>query len=298
MSTELSTTPDPIAHSHGAPSPTSDGTRWLSQARAFTERYLRVLARNRAVLFWAFGFPVGFYLLTIELFVDLNALPADAVGPTKAVVAVGYGVFGALIVCVTAFAEHLVEDLEAGRYDQFRSLPIAPSADLCGRFAAGYLVSLASFAVVLGVGVLTGSALSLRSPLSLPVVLLVFAGFSISWMMVAVLVAVAVNDERYASIVAVSVAVVSYFVTGFNGTQPAAFAGDPALLDVLPNTLAARVLILHLVDVENWAQAGLAPPGAPTGPIPLALLGAYGIFAGVLAIVVLRTVVYDRGVMP
>ncbi|WP_135820272.1 ABC transporter permease [Halostella litorea] len=286
-----------IPQSSPAPSPTADAGGWLRQARAFTERYLRVLVRNRIVLFWAVGFPVAFYLLTVELFLDMGGAPADVVAATKAVTAVSYGVFGAVVVCLSAFATHLVEDMDAGRYGQFRSLPLSPSADLCGRLLAGYLLALLSLGSVLAVGVVTGAAFTLRSALSVPLVLAVFAGFAVTWMTLAVAVAVVVTDENYANIVAVSVAVVSYFVTGYNGTQVAMFAGDPALLNALPNTLAARVICYHLVDVADWSQAGLAPPAMPSGPGALAVLAGYGAVALLAGVAIVRAVVYDRGVV-
>jgi len=295
MSSETRSTA--IPQSPSAPSPAADAGAWLRQARAFTERYLRVLLRNRVVLFWAVGFPVAFYLLTVELFLDLSGVAPEIVGATKAVTAISYGVFGAVVVCLSAFATHLVEDMDAGRYDQFRSLPLSPSADLCGRLLAGYLLALLSLGSVLAVGVATGAAFTLRSALSVPLVLAVFAGFAVTWMTLAVGVAVVVTDENYANILAVSVAVVSYFVTGYNGTQVAMFAGDPELLNVLPNTLAARVITYHLVDVANWADAGLAPPAMPTGVGALAVLAVYGAVALLAGIAVVRAVIYDRGVV-
>ncbi|WP_121821908.1 ABC transporter permease [Halostella salina] len=286
-----------IPQSPSAPSPAADAGGWLRQMRAFTERYLRVLARNRIVLFWSVGFPVAFYLLTVELFLDLSGVDPGVVAVTKAVTAISYGVFGAVVVCLSAFATHLVEDIDAGRYDQFRSLPLSPSADLCGRLLAGYLFALLSLGAVLVVGVATGAAFTLRSALSVPVLLAVFAGFAVTWMTLAVVVAVLVQDENYANIVAVSVAVISYFVTGYNGTQVATFAGDPALLNLLPNTLAARVITYHLVDVADWTQAGLAPPAMPSGPAALAVLAVYGAVTLLTGVAVVRAAVYDRGVV-
>lgn len=269
---------------------------WRGQARAFAERYLRVLARNRMVLFWAVGFPAGFYLLTITLFVDTSEIPAAALPATKATVAVGFGVFGALVVCLNAFSQHLVEDVEDGRYEQFRALPVSPTADLAGRMLASFAFAGAALLAVLAVGQATGAAYQLRSVASVPILLGSFAGFTVLCMTVALLVAVAVTDARYAGVIALSLVMIAYFVTGFNGTQPAMFAGDPALLNVLPNALATRVMVYHLVDVGSWSAGGLAPPGAPTGLGPIALLGVYGAVCALVATVVARRIVYRRGV--
>jgi len=270
---------------------------WFRQARAFTERYLRVLVRNRAVLFWGIGFPAGFYVLTLFLFVDVSEIPAGYRGDTKAVIAVGYGVFGGLIVCLNAFAQHLIEDFEAKRYEQFRSLPVFPTADVAGRMFAGYLFMLLAVVAVLLVGVAAGADYTVRSLASIPVVLGVLAGFAALWMVVAAGVAVLVRDSQYGSIIAVSIALVSYFVTGFNGTAVAMFAGDAGLLNRLPNTLATRVMAYHLVGADDWAAAGMAPPGPPTGIEPLVLLGAYGVVCLAAGYVLMTRVVYDRGVV-
>ena len=276
---------------------TTAGRTWLRQARAFTERYLRVLLRNRAVLFWGIGFPAGFYVLTLFLFVDVSEVPAGYRGDTKAIIAVGYGVFGGLIVCLNAFAQHLIEDFEVKRYEQFRSLPVSPTADVAGRMFAGYLFMLLAVLAVLLVGIVAGAEYTLRSLASIPVVLGVLAGFAVLWMVIAAGVAVLVRDSRYGSIIAVSIALVSYFVTGFNGTTVDMFAGNADLLNLLPNTLATRVMAYHLVGVEDWATAGMAPPGPPTGAEPILLLGAYGAVCLAAGYALMTRVVYHREVV-
>lgn len=270
---------------------------WFRQARAFAERYLRVLARNRAVVFWGVAFPAGFYLLTLALFIDFGPIPERFVGDVKAVTAIGYGTFGALIVCLNAFSAHLVEDIETQRYEQFRAMAIAPTADLAGRMVAGYLFMLASVLAVLLVGAAAGADYALRSLASVPILLLTLAGFALLWMLVATAVAILVRDARFTNIVAVSVALVSYWVTGFNGTVVEMFAGPDAALNVLPNTLATRVLVYHLVGIGDWAAAGMAPPAVPSGLDSLALLAGYGLVSLGLAVVVVRGLVYDRGVL-
>jgi ABC-2 type transport system permease protein len=279
------------------PVPTAGDQRWFRQAWAFTERYLRVLVRNKAVLFWGVAFPAGFYLLTLALFMDFGRIPAEYHGQVKAVVAIGYGTFGAVIVCLNSFGQHLVEDLEDDRYKQFRALPLSPTADFAGRMFAGYLFMLGSVAVVLGVGVAAGASFTVRSAASVPLVLVALAGFAVLWMVVATVVAVLVRDARFASIIAVTVALLSYWSTGFNGTAVSMFAGPDEWLNLLPNTLATRVMVYHLVAIDDWAAAGMAPPAVPDGIASLGLLALYGAVCVVAGVAIVRGVVYDREVV-
>ena len=268
---------------------------WLAQTRAFAVSTLRELFRNRATVFWSVTFPAGFYLLTITLFVDTSTIPAGQVGLVKAVTAIGYGMFGALLVCLNAFSGRLIDDLDDGRYGQFRALPIAPTADLLGRMLAGALFVVVSFAVVIGVSVLTGAEYALRTPWSPLVVGVAFLAFAAIGMVVAVFLAIAVPDAKYANIIAMSVVMLSYFLTGYNGTLSGMFAADPALLNLLPNTLGTRIVAYHLLDASTWAGSSLAPPAAPAGVGHLALLAGYAALALLAGGVGMSRLVYDRG---
>jgi ABC-2 type transport system permease protein len=268
---------------------------WLRQARAFAQRYVRELFRNRAVLFWSVGFPVAFYLLTITVFIDTSAIPGAALPYVKAGTAVGYGMFGAIIASLNSFGQQLAADFEADRYMQYRSLPLAPSADLAGRMAAGVALSAVAFLAVLVAAIGTGAEFGLRSALSVPLVLVAFLTFTLVWMALAVLVAVVVEDTRYASIITISVALGSYFLTGFNGTDPGSFQGPTALLHWLPNTAATRQVSEHIVVPPASLADGAGALGVPDPGVAFAQLVLYGVGAAVAALVLMRTVVYKGG---
>ncbi|WP_255192941.1 ABC transporter permease [Natronobeatus ordinarius] len=273
-----------------------DLERWTSQSRAFTERYVRELFRDTGVLFWTIGFPAGFYLLTILVFVP-GDVPADVEPYVKASIAVSYGTFGAIIAALNSFSEQLGADLEADRYVHFRALSIAPTADLAGRMVAGATLALVAFAVVLPIGVATGASFDLRSGFSPLYVLAALVTFAVFWMVVAVVVSVAVRNSRYASIITVSLALVAFMLSGYNGTDPSVFHGPDWLLNWMPHTLATRLVAHHLV-VPPSAEIGIAPPVAPDAAVGLAVLAAYAVLALGVGIATTRRVLYKREVMP
>ncbi len=276
-------------------------TTWLGQAGAFAARSTRELFRNKTVLFWSIGFPVGFYLLTVTVFIDTASIPAEALPYVKAATAVGYGIFGAIIACLNAFGQQLASDLEDDRYRLYRSLPIRPSADLAGRMTAGVALAMVALLAAVVAAVATGASFAIRSPTSLPVLALALVTFAVLWMVLAVVVAAVVRETRYASIITVSVALAAYFLTGYNGGQPEFFHGPDVLLNVLPNTLATRLVTHHVVVFPADVPASASVSSALTIPgdaFSLGVLGLWGVGAALLGVAVLRRGIYGRGVLP
>lgn len=275
------------------PRDASSRSVWFGQMRSFLGRYVRELIRNKTVLFWSLAFPVGFYLLTIAVFVPVEEIPADVQPTVFAATAISYGTFGAVIACLNSFGQQLAADFEADRYKQFRALPIAPTADMAGRMLAGLALAGAAFLAVVAVSVGTGASYAIRGPASLAIGVLAFVAFALIWMVLAIAVVSAVTDERYATIITVAVALLSYMLTGYNGTDPATYTGPDALLNYLPNTLPTRMLVYNFVDVE---PSTLAPPAVPGTAWGLATLAGYTALALAVGVAVVRTVVYKRGV--
>ena len=279
------------------PSRASPGRRqvWVGQARAFAERYACELFRNKVVLFWSVAFPVAFYLLTITVFIDTSTVPDTVVPYQKAGVAVSYGMFGAIVASLNSFGQQLAADFEADRYMQYRSLPLAPSADLAGRALAGLALSVVAFVAVLAVAVPTGAAFSLRSAATVPVVVLAVVTFAVVWMMLAGVVAPRVRDARYASVVTISIALGAYFLTGYNGTDPGAFAGPDWLLNWLPFTLATRLVSQNIVVFPDTGVLGsgslLSVPSLSFG---VGLLAATTLAAVAVGLLVMRHAVYGE----
>ncbi|SEW03884.1 ABC transporter permease [Halobacterium jilantaiense] len=266
--------------------------RLLEQTTAFAVRTLQTLRRNGAVAFWAVAFPAMFYLLSVYLFIDTSGMPAEVVSAVKATNAVSYGTFAALTVFLNTFSQSLVADVEDGRYRQFRALPVSPAADFLGRFAAAYLFAVAAVLAVLGVGAVTGAEFALRSAASIPVALLGLLALGLFAASIAVVLVAVVPDAKFASIVAVSVVMLAFFLTGYNGIQPGMLAGAADFVNVVPNALATRLAVHHLVAAGGWAQAGLAPPGAPTSAGHVALLAGYAAAGLTLAVAATRRSLY------
>lgn len=262
------------------------GTAWPRQTRAFAVRTLRELFRNRATLVWGLAAPAFFFLV-------FGVLLGDP-GIQRGANAVVFGVFGAFSVSLVIFATALSADLKAKRYRKLRSLPVSPTADLLGRFTGGLVLALVSFALVLGVGVAADGTLAIRSAVSVPVVLGALVLFCLLAMGAAVLVASVLDDGEYVVGVTNMLTLSLFFLTGYNGLLPSMAPGPLGeLVNVLPNSLATRLAVYHLVPVGSGAGTPLVPPALPTGLESALLLGGYAVAGVVLGSVVMRRRIYD-----
>jgi ABC-2 type transport system permease protein len=262
------------------------GTAWSRQSRAFAVRTLRELFRNRAALVWGLAAPAFFFLV-------FGVLLGDP-GVQRGANAVVFGVFGAFSVSLVIFATALSADLKAKRYRKLRSLPISPTADLLGRFAGGLVLALVSFALVLTVGVALDGTLAVRSAVSIPVVLGALVLFCLLAMGGAVLVASVLDDGEYVVGVTNMLTLALFFLTGYNGLLPSMAPGPlGGLVNVLPNSLATRLAVYHLVPVNSGAGTPLVPPALPIGVESALLLGGYAVAGVVLGSVVMRRRIYD-----
>ncbi|WP_276258790.1 ABC transporter permease [Haloglomus litoreum] len=268
------------------PTTGNGGVAWHRQSRAFAVRTLRELFRNRAALVWGLAAPAFFFLV-------FGVLLGDP-GVQRGANAVVFGVFGAFSVSLVIFATALSADLKAKRYRKLRSLPVSPTADLLGRFAGGLALALVSFVLVLAVGVATDGTLALRSAVSVPVVLGALVLFCLLAMGAAVLVASVLDDGEYVVGVTNMLTLALFFLTGYNGLLPSMAPGPLGeLVNVLPNSLATRLAVYHLVPVGSGAGTPLVPPALPTGVESALLLGGYAVAGVVLGSVVMRRRIYD-----
>lgn len=262
---------------------------FLRQVRAFTMRSLRELFRSKVALFWAIGWPIFWYALTMLLF--LPELDGEALAAAKASNAINFGMFGAFTVAVVIFSENISADLREKRYRKLRSMPISPFADLSGRFLAGYVMGLVSFLVLVGVGYAHGGSFAIEAVHSVPTVLVALFLFSVVGMAMAVGVVSVVDRGEYVTAISTTAVLVLFFVTGFNGIQPATVPeGSRWVVNVLPNSLATRLSVHHLMDVGS--DAGLSPPGLPAEPEYLLLLVGWAAGLVVVSALVMRGRVY------
>lgn len=245
-------------------------------------------------MFWSFAFPALWYFLTANMGV-MPAVAAEHASVTKAILGISFGVFGAFTVALVGVAGDLATDLDEQRYRTFRSRPIAPSADLTGRFAAGATVGFAAWSVTVAVAALDGASYSVGTPVTLVIVPAGVGLFCLVGMVAGVVTAVLVTKPQHATTVGTGVLVVGFFVTGYNGTVPRVFPADPAWLNLIPNALTTRLLVHHLVD-HAGESAGLVPPPVPASPAYVALLVAYGGLLYLGGIAVMRRTVYGTDV--
>jgi ABC-2 type transport system permease protein len=263
---------------------------WPRQMKAFTLRSFREQSRNRTGLFFSFVFPILIYIQTTRFSAPLFAQSSSTwSGAGKAMMAVSLGLFGAFFVSVVVFVSPLSDDLEEKRYRKLRSLPIAPSADLVGRFLGGVVLA-AAFVFILGVGLLDGATFTLRL-LTIPAVVGSLVLFCAIGMAVATVVAIVVSRPEYVTTITGMGLFVLFFLTGTNGVTPGSLPATlRGALNYVPNALATRVQIYYLTDPRTHSQ--LTPPALPGDPLYLGLLVVYAVGFIAVAVAVMRRSVY------
>lgn len=268
--------------------PIGGGRAWLEQASAFTRRSLQEMRNSRLMVLWIIGFPAIMYLFRATQGTRTSAV-ADATA------AIGTGVLGSMLVCLFLFGNQLASDLEDRRYTAYRSMPIAPSAELAGRMGAALVLAMAAFTVTIAAGLATGAAYGLRGPESVLIVLIAGVLSCLFWMVVAIPVVIVAGNKQIARMVTSFVAVIAFVFTGLNGVVPAQSPIDGPMLNYLPNTLPTRLLVYHLVPAESWIDVGVAPPAMPTGPVFVGVLAAYTGLAIAAGTILVNRALYDRG---
>lgn len=264
---------------------------WIRQVKAFTFRSFREQSRNRTGLFFSLLFPILIYIQTTRLSAPLFAQTSSTwSGAGKATMTVSLGLFGAFFVSVIVFVSPLSSDLKEKRYRKLRSLPIAPSADLVGRFLGGVVLAAVAFVLMLGVGLLDGATFTLHL-LSVPAVAGSLVLFCAIGMAAATVVAIVVPRPEYVTAITGMGLFVLFMLTGTNGVVPGTLPATVRnVLNYVPNALAARLQIYYLIDPRMHSQ--LTPPALPSDPLYLALLLVYAVgFIGI-ATAVMRWSVY------
>lgn len=244
------------------------------------------------LVFLAAAWPLAWYFLTVTLFLP-DDLSGNELALSKGSTAVSYALFGAFTVAVATFAAGFARDRDRGRYRLFRSLPIAPSADLAGRFVAGVAVAAVSYAVVLGVAYVEGARFAPR-PTALPAVAFGLLAFCLVALALSLSLAVAVPQPEYVTTIAVVLVLVAYYVTGFNGLQPVMIAEEATFVNYVPNSLTTRMQIHHLFDWSPDPESGLVPPEMPAGLEYVGVLAASAAASLIASLGLLRVVGYRR----
>lgn len=242
------------------------------------------------IVFLTVAWPVLWYFLTIEFFVDLP--PGTDLGPLKAVNGINYGLFGAFTVTVAIFAGAFARDLEGNRYRKLRSMPIAPTADLAGRFVAGAILGVASYLVTILVAYAHGATFGPLTVETVAILALTLGSFCLIAMALAMVLALVVTKPEQMTTIAIVTVLMAYFVTGFNGSSPEMLADGAEIVNYLPNSLATRMQIAYWVGTENLGT--MTPPEAPDSIEYVGILLGYAIVLLTASIVIVRRIAYGR----
>ncbi|MDQ6874340.1 MAG: ABC transporter permease [Actinomycetota bacterium] len=153
---------------------------WFSDAWVMTMRNLRRIPRTPDLLFFLTLQPILFILLFAYVFGGAIRVPGmdykQFLMPGIFVQTVAFG-------SVAATGIGMAEDLQKGIIDRFRSLPMTRSSVLVGRSMSDAVRSAFSLAVMLAVGFAIGFRFQGGvAPALAGVALLLFFGFSFSWL--------------------------------------------------------------------------------------------------------------------
>lgn len=243
------------------------------QVTAFVVRTAREIRRNKAALFWCLVFPSAFFAFNLFVFVNIDSVAPENRAPVIGSVAITFGVLGVLFVALYVFSQQFVRDLERGHYLKFRTTSLTPTADLGGRLLASIVLASVSYGLVLVFAIFLGGAYQSRWVVSIPIVIGTVVSLTIVWVVIGMAIATVFSDPRTVTVVSISLVLGAFFLTGFNGGNPQFFAPDPAWLDVFPNSLSARILLYHMIDVS---ADQMPDPGVP-GVIDHLVMAGYGI---------------------
>lgn len=265
---------------------------WYTQFRAFVDIYFQIMSREKTALFWVFVWPTVWYVLTSQFLAGTESPEA------KASQAVALGIFAAFGVTLSGFAGGFSRDMDAKRYRKYRSLPLKPSADFAGRFTRGFLIAVLSFVFLLLVGLLDGASFSVRSSFSPLIVVASLFLFCMIGMSTALLLTVVVDKTEYVMTIANAGQVIVFFVTGFNGTVTDLIPSNfRPTLNYIPNSLATRIQIYHLVDTDYSAdQNPITPPEMPDSPEHLVFLMVLTLVVTGIASFIMKRVVYESDI--
>lgn len=261
---------------------------WNKQTRTFTRRHLQQLSRDKMILFLTVAWPVLWYFLTMEFFVDVPA--GTDLGPLKAANGINYGLFGAFTVTVAVFAGEFARDLSSNRYRKLRTMPISPTADLTGRFVAGAALGVASYLVTIVAAYAHGGAFGTFDVETIAILSLTLLSFCLIAMALAMVLALAITKPEQMTTIAIVIVLMAYFVTGFNGTSPGMLADGAEIVNYLPNSLATRMQIgvwMGTADLDF-----MTPPEVPTSITHVGLLVGYSIVLLITSIAIVRRVAY------
>jgi ABC-2 type transport system permease protein len=259
---------------------------WTLQTRAFTRRHLQQVLRNKVIVFLTVAWPVLWYFLTVEFFI--NVPEGTDLGPIRAANGINYGLFGAFTVTIAVFAGEFARDLDSHRYRKLRTMPIAPTADLTGRFLAGGTLGVISYAIMILVAYLTGASFTSLTLWTIVILVSTLTLICLVALGLALVLSLVIPKPEYMTTIAVVIVLMSYTITGFNGLSPELIAGNAGIVNYLPNSLATRM------QVAVWTTEQITPPEAPDSLEYLGLLAGYITILLAISVLIMQRFAYGR----
>lgn len=266
-----------------------DHVPWSQQTWVFSRRQFQQLRRNKMMLFLIVGWPTIWYFLTVTFLIEA---PEGELGYIKAANGINYGLFGAFTVTVAMFAGSFSRDIDDGRYQKLRSIPVSPTADLTGRLITGSAVGCACYGFTIAVAFLHGATFRTPDIVMIGVLFLTLLLFSIIAMALSMVLAVAIKKPEHMTTIAVVVVLMTFFLTGYNGVAPELIAENATIVNYLPNSLATRMQIAAWSGPENVGF--MNPPEAPYSGRYGAILGSYAAVLATASAVLVARVGYRR----
>ncbi len=270
--------------------------QFFRQVWAFVIRSFREIIRNKMVLFWLFVWPLFWFFLSVFLFIAPYTPGGEAFGVAIGITAVSMGIFAVLTSTLVGFSIDFAEDINLKRYRLYRSYPINPLADFLGRFFTGFIFGCLSFGIIIIIAYFIGGRIMIHPLFSIPVILLSLLLLSFIGMGIGLIIANLTNNPNYAVGFSLVILMLLFFITGYNGTLTSMFPGPKWMLNIIPNSLATRIITLCLINFSGfrYEDANVSPPDMPANPWFLIILLIYGILFLLVGYLLIRKYQYQK----
>jgi ABC-2 type transport system permease protein len=268
---------------------------FFNQIWAFADRSFREIVRNKMVLFWLFVWPLFWFFLSVFLFIAPYTPGGEALGVAIGINAISMGIFAVLTSTMVGFSIDFAEDINLKRYRLYRSYPIHPLADFLGRFFTGFIFGCLSFGIIIIIAYIIGARIMITL-FSIPVIVLSLLLLSFIGMGVGLIIANLSNNPSYAVGFSLVILMLLFFITGYNGTLTSMFPGPKWMLNIIPNSLATRIITLCLINFSGfrYEDANVSPPSMPGSPLYIIILLVYGILFLLVGYILMRKYQYQK----
>lgn len=135
----------------------------MTQVTAAFNKTLKVLLREKGVLFWTIAWPSIWVLIDSFAFVggaSKSAIPKDVIAHMRGSITISMMVFALTIAGMANLPGNIATDKESGLLAKLRSMPISAWKDFIGRIMGLVTFSCLAAAIVTAIGLACGASLS------------------------------------------------------------------------------------------------------------------------------------------